>query len=425
MGIAGGLAGRSVALLAPLVVMPAMLKYLGETSFGIWMTAVSLTSMAMFVDLGIGNGLLTKLSSAYGARDYDGMRKYIGGAYAATVGIALLLMLLLVAAFVVQANWFGSARLGTDGEAEKIIATCLLAFIVGVPASIIQRVMYACQVAWLSNIWQIVGAFFSVLLCLLAMRTSLDPWEVVGIYSAAPVITMIISSIAFFSSHHELRPRFCDLSRWHAADLLHIGIRFFALSVITSIALNSDNIIVAQKLGAQAVTQYAIPAKLASLLSLVVTTLFTPLWAANGEAIARGDYAWVRRISLKMSLLGGLAVLLAGGLLTIFGNAIVELWMRRAFDAEYALFFSLSLLPLFMAVTSPFNMILNSIGAVRVQLVAWGLFLTFSLPLKWLALTMDGVWRMAAVSAVLYLILISVPILVYTRRKIPGFVACE
>jgi O-antigen/teichoic acid export membrane protein len=48
-GIVTGLGGRGIGLLAPFLVMPAMLEHLGEANFGIWMTVVSITSMAMFM----------------------------------------------------------------------------------------------------------------------------------------------------------------------------------------------------------------------------------------------------------------------------------------------------------------------------------------------------------------------------------------
>jgi len=80
-GILGGAGGRSVSLLAPFLVMPIMLNSMGESIFGLWLTILSLTSMIMFMDLGIGNGLLTKLSYENGLKNYGNMKSYIASGY--------------------------------------------------------------------------------------------------------------------------------------------------------------------------------------------------------------------------------------------------------------------------------------------------------------------------------------------------------
>lgn len=60
-----GIVGQIVALAGPLIMMPPMLNYLGEARFGLWIACVSTTSILIFLDLGTGNALTTRLSRAF------------------------------------------------------------------------------------------------------------------------------------------------------------------------------------------------------------------------------------------------------------------------------------------------------------------------------------------------------------------------
>ena len=416
-GILGGAIGRSVSLLAPFIVMPAMLNQLGGHLFGVWMTALALTSMALFVDFGIGNGLLTRLSTAYGKHDYEVMRRYIASAYVALGTIALVLLMFLAAVQAIMSmGWLAIAI--PDTKTVSVIVVSLVTFVLGIPASVIQRVMYANQKAWLSHMWQICGAALSVILTLLAINYALPAWQIIAAYSAPTVIILLVSTLVFFYNHEALRPHVGDISKESAVDLLKIGSRFLALSVVTSCALNVDNVLISYQLGAAAVTEYAVPAKLASLLGLVISTIFLPLWAANGEALARRDYAWVRRTTLKMSVIGGGVIALVSCLLILLSSLIIDIWMGRSFKDQNMIILFFSILSFCMAITSPFNMVLNSIGLVRPQIKIWLAFMALSFSLKFLLLKYGyAAFIIPAITAFSYMVTI-MPFMIFTNLKI-------
>ncbi|NCO15864.1 MAG: hypothetical protein GW902_01360 [Alphaproteobacteria bacterium] len=79
--ITSSLLGRGVMLLAPLLIMPAMLEHLGPGLFGVWVTGTSIISLAAFMDFGIGNSLLTSLAIYHGRLEEQSARRCIGAAY--------------------------------------------------------------------------------------------------------------------------------------------------------------------------------------------------------------------------------------------------------------------------------------------------------------------------------------------------------
>ena len=69
-----------------------------------------------------------------------------------------------------------------------------------------------------------------------------------------------------------------------------------------ALAMNADYLVIAHVLGPESVTTFSVPARLFAQLGLLVSLVNLPLWPANGEALARGDVAWVRRITARMTL---------------------------------------------------------------------------------------------------------------------------
>lgn len=385
VGILAGVFGRIVGLLAPFLIMPAMLEHLGKVNFGIWMTAVSVTSMALFMDFGIGNGLLTKLSKAFGENDTFSMRRLISTGYGALVLMALFVSIVLLVVILLGNEKGGALQTATEGGGWIIFITGF-SFLLGIPVSIIQRIMLAHQMTVSSNVWQIFGSIIGVVSCYAVVNAQLSAEAAVTAYSMSPIVAWILATLVFFKKNKNIRPSFQDFSFVNAKELMALGSHFFFLSIITSVSLNSDNLIIATVLGADAVTEYVIPAKLASVLGLLVTTMFLPLWAANGDAIARKDFEWVRQTSRRMTIVGGLAVGCAGFFLAIFSDQIIALWMGRYFSNGMMVVAGLAVMYLFFAVASPHNMILNGVGEVGIQIKAWSLYLFISSGLKFFCL---------------------------------------
>lgn len=415
--IFGGLMGRLVTLAAPFLVMPIMLRYLGDVHFGIWMTAVALTGMAQFSDLGIGNGLLTRLSSAFGREDDAAARRDIASAYATLTAVALSLAAIMgVALFFIAERQAPIHDIPIEPASLAIVAAAFGAFLAGIPAGVIQRVMYARQQVLLSNIWQIAGAALSVGSCWAAVALKFSPAGVVLAYSLPPVFVMLVSALWYFARNPQLLPGIADIGIEPARALMNLGMRFLALSLITSLALNADNIIIAANAGAKSVTEYAIPAKIGSLLGLIITTVFTPLWTANGEALARGDLDWVRNSMRRMAWIGTASVGAAGIVLTLTGSWIIHLWVGRAFADQQPILAFLSGLSMVMAATAPSNMVLNASGRIRVQIVAWTTFAITTISLKILFVAPDRLWVIPMISLLMYAMCITPAMSTAARR---------
>ncbi|WP_336987709.1 oligosaccharide flippase family protein [Altererythrobacter aquiaggeris] len=402
--VVGSVGGRVSVLIAPFLVMPAMLDYLGVREFGVWMTAIAITGFIQFADLGIGSGLLTRLSAAHAQNDMSAFRSYVASSFAALLIVAIIASLIGLICLLYLSNTL-----------SPIYSVTLIAFAFSIPGSIIYRIFYATNRIVAANVWQVIGALLSVGVAFTAIRAGLSTSAVVFAYVIVGPLTMLAATVWTLWREEEKRPKPTDIKMWATIDLMGLGWKFFILAILTAASMNADNILIALRLGEAAVTLYAIPARIGTLLTLIAGTIAMPLWTIYGEAITSGDRTWVWRNALLMAALGFLAVAAAGAILTIGIDFILHLWMGRSFSGQHKVVAGLAIFSAVTALTAPFNMILNAAGQVKPQIVAWGLFVPLAIGMKWVLLPRVGTWVLPLVDALLYSLLISLPIFFLAR----------
>lgn len=383
LAICTGFGSRVLILAAPLLTVPVTLQYLGHELFGFWMAVVSVTAMAMFADLGLGNGLLTQLPKYAATGNLAAGKTLISTAYAALGGVALLVM--SIALLVIpNLDWRALLNIGNfDPTALRTVALlCFSAFAVTIPLSLVQRVQYAFGEAWRSNLWQVVGAVFTVASVYATAYFNAGYGVVIAAAVFSGPLVMLLNNIFYYARSAQLRPAVRAVSVPAAKSLLRIGMGFLALSVLTSVSLNIDNLIVARVADLKTVAEFAITTKLFSLLAMVITLVALPLWPANGEALARGDYTWVRKTTRKMVVLSVGIVGLGGALLLVLRDVIAGLWLGDGNTISWPLAANLVLWSVLLAFASPFFSVQNSVGLLRYQFIGWLCFAVFSVPLK-------------------------------------------
>jgi O-antigen/teichoic acid export membrane protein len=403
LAIATSLAGRGAAALASLLLIPVTLGYLGPESYGLWTSVASVTSMLLWADLGLGNALMTRLTPLITRRRVQEGRELVSGAYAA-LGATAVVMLGLVWALSRVIPWADVlAGGGATLDSRAVILVCLTAFFTNLPLSLIQRVLYANQRVWQSNLWQLAGSAISVIAAALAVQARLDPLAVIACAVSGPLIANLVCSLWVFGRETpSLRPSLRCATRRSLALVAGTGSAFLVVTVTSSVALNLDNLIVAHTLGLFEVTRLALPVKLYTVLGLIVGAVNLPFWPANAEAIARGDVAWVRRNTARMVVVSALAVALPAMLLMAVGRD--GLLLATGFDIGDVptLVAGLALWWILLAVASPLFMVQNARAVLLPQLVGWLIFLVWSVPAKLLLLPVCGLEALPLVSAALY-----------------------
>jgi O-antigen/teichoic acid export membrane protein len=385
-GIAIATVGRGAGILLPLVLIPVTLGYLGRDLYGLWMAVTALTAMVAFADLGLGHGLMTRLAPCYAHGDVDRARRYTSTAYLALTVMALVVcsVIWLLSGVIPWSAVFNTAGAVSASDARAVALVCLTAFIVNIPLSLVTRVQYAYQQVGQSNIWQAAGSMSSLPLVLGAVHARFSPVAVVAASVVGPVLANVANSIWLYVWRMpEIRPRPGSVDRALAKDLSQLGGLFFAGTIVMSLALNADTLIVAHTLGLASVTAYAVPARIFGQLSGFASLVNLPLWSANGDALARGQVAWIRRTTRRMAVLSGLTALLPSVILVLVGDRLFAAWLGTSMGGDRWLLVGLGAWLVALAATSPLLMVQNAAGVVLPQLLGCIAYLVLSVVAKW------------------------------------------
>lgn len=407
-----GIVGQIVALAGPFIMMPPMLNYLGEARFGLWVSCVSAASILIFLDLGTGNALTTRLSRAFSENDVGGAREIIAGALKIYTAIFLLGTVLAVICLG-AIGWYSE----NDGFFHVALPVFLF-FLANFPIGIIYRIYHAKQRMLSYNLLLIASVLVAASVSFMAIKLGAPYWLTVSLLSGLPVLVAFIALYFEMATSFELRTLLNSIVSAETRGLLALGSRFFVLSILTNIGMNSDILVISIALGQEAAANSAIPLKIGSVLLALVGFAFMPLWSMHADSLARGDHESVRKLSFLAGLIGFLVALMSGLLLVYCVDDIVYIWMGTTFPNQRDVLLAMTALTCMVAATAPYNMILNSQGLAAVQILPWLSFVIVTLVAKFVFLSPGNAWLAPAFSAAAYAVIVMPFMLHYATRSL-------
>lgn len=398
---------RGLAALAPILVVPLALHYVGAEFYGAWATALSLTGLVLFADLGVGTGLMTKVG-ATASTDPQQARRYVTSGYLMLTGLVTmgLLVMWISAIWVDWGRVLGVATPG-QSEAEYVALIVFSAFLLNMLTSLVVRVQYGMQEMALSNLWQASGSALGLATVVIAVQFDVGSISLLVCAAFAPSVVSLLNTCVFFrwGSGKGIRPAWVLLDFDSMRELLSLGSRFLAVAVLMAIAISTDTWVVAQTTSLSEVIQFSVPARIFAFIGTIIAMLSLPFWPVNAEAIAAGDSGWVERTTRRMTLVTPLAVGSVALVAVWLGPTLLDRWLSGAIAPQTPLLLGLAVLLIVQAVVAPRFMVQNGAQVVRPQIVGYAIFLV-ALPLKWLVSSRFGYQWIPWTGALLYCLII-------------------
>ncbi|MEI9676035.1 O84 family O-antigen flippase [Escherichia coli] len=364
------LLSKIISMISIFITIPAILNYLGEELFGIWMTLSSIIAMLTFADMGIGNGVVNKLSKAIYSNSVNDIRKIITNAVTVLLIIATSINLLFYAATPLV-SWNRILNLSEKIDSHSIehaLFVFVFCFSLNVLFSIVQKIQLAYQLGFIASIWQILGSVFSLGLLFLFINLKLEMAWLVFSIAGIPAIFQLLNYLHF--SLVICKTGFFKISFIKIAEmksLLSTGVLFFALQISMVCTYTSDNIILNTIIGAEAVTEYSVHVRLFSVIPILMGMVLIPLWPAYSSARIKKDIKWIRDVWNKSIMMALLVSVFIGGSIILFLPDIFDLWLKNKIQPTYTLAYMLFVWKLFESVGLAISCFLNGMDLIKQQ----------------------------------------------------------
>lgn len=416
---AAGVLVKILTNVTTLVTTAVTARGLAPAEFGFLATILSINGILAFADLGIGNGLMMRLSTVFG-QDTRAARRLVSSA---------LLMLTVSGAFLTIASvlvirfapWEGPLHAAHIPGAATALLIFAISRTVAVPLTLGQRIHFAVQQGGRANLWVFLGGLAVTVSTLAAGWMHATVWVFVACNALPAVVISGLECLSIFTvEHRALRPRLADAHAPTATSLARVGLVFLLLSIVGAISYQTDTVIVNSVLGPASAATFAVGLRMFSAVMTLLGSAAGQLWTAMSEALSRGDLAWVRSRFVKVVIGTALITGVLNAFLLVFGQTIALRWVGREYVPGPALLVGLAIWGTYWSIMAPVSFLLNAAQIIRSQLLFNSLMAAGNLGLSLYLTKSHGIVGPIWGSLVSHVLLLGIPSLIIARRILAG-----
>lgn len=385
MAVLSALCGKGTSLIVNAITIPLTVRYLGNESYGLWVTISSTVTMYFVLDIGIANTLTNLISEAFARDDRDLAASYATTAFWLISGIAALLgaATWLVWPWIHWGSLFHVQDPALVGETSRTVAIASLLFLAALPTGLATRILAGYQEVHLANWFATGGSMLSFLAVIAVVYRHGSLPVLVAAYAGSPVAANACCLLWIWIFHKPwLRPWPKRIRTAVIGRIFHSGGQFFVVQMAGLVVANSDNLVISHYLSPAAVTPYNIAWRLVSYFIGIQAIVFPAVWPAYSEAYARGDLSWVRKTYSRMRRMTLMYLAAGVAFLLLFGQQVIKLWAGPAAVPSLLLTRLMCVWMVLSVITINQACLMGATGRVMRQAVASGLAAAVNLVLS-------------------------------------------
>lgn len=379
--IFGSAAARFVNLSTTLLLVPLTVNALSSVEYAFLSMAISLSILSSYSDLGMGMAIVNTLAAESDEAKPQRSQRAISVVWFTLLSIAGLGLLLL------SIVWIG---MGQFASAEKInqyqpLLLSASMVLLGLPAGLIQRILFARHRTTEANAWSTGGRLCSLAFVWIVIQADMVslPVLIFGVIGV-PVIIGWLSLICVFArnSMKVLQPKVNLYERRLIKPYLISGLSFMCLQMVPYAETGIDTLLVGSIIGTQQVPALDIFSRLFNYVPALLSIALFPLWPAIAHAKAAGDLAWILKIKRWAVIVAGTISAAISLVLLIYSHNFVLWWTGKQIHLSQSVLFAFGIFSILNCVGFVQSMILNGIGVIGQQVRLYLNYLFILLALK-------------------------------------------
>lgn len=400
------LAMKGATILSSLLIVPLTINYVNPNQYGIWLTLSSIIGWVVFFDLGLGNGFRNKFAEAKAQNNILLARELLSTTYFA-IGVIVLFVNIIAIIANFYIDWTDILKVSPTykDELQKIFFIVCTFTCINMVANVFTSLLSADQKNGYASVITAIGQYISLItIYILTLTTKGSLLNLAIFYSGIPCIVMIIASIFMFnfSSYKKYKPSLKLIKISHFRNILQLGSQFFIIYLCLIVIFQVINIVISREIGPIGVTQYNIANKYFNIIYMIITIITAPLWSAFTDAYTKKDYQWMKSMVCKIEKCWYISIFI-GVLMLILSPFFYQFWIGESVPMPIAISISMLFLIIFQSFGSIYMQMINGIGKIRIQLIAYILFAIIAWPLFTISGQYLGLSGIIAIPAFVYL----------------------
>jgi O-antigen/teichoic acid export membrane protein len=371
---------KPVSMVIAFLYTPLLLNYLGEESYGIWVTILSIINWINFFDIGIGNGLRNLLVKEIEGEDTKSIRQSVSTAYVA-ISMISIVVFILGSIIIISLNLY--KMFNTDVNVKPALFISFVFICINFILSLCKNQLYVMHQAEKVGFMTVLIQFINLvgIICI-SVGNSGNLVAVAIVIGGSGLLVNLMFSRHVWKKNNNLIPKIKYFTKDKLSIICNVGIKFFFIQIAAMILYTTDNLIITYLFGPSKVTPYYTAYTAFGIINGLFAAMLAPLWSKYTVAMVRNDYKWIKKSILSLNkMLVPIAMLLMVGIL--YFKPISVIWLHKELDYDNGLILCMGIYFFMIIWGSIYANVMNGIGQLNLQLVMAVLSAIINIPLSY------------------------------------------